>query len=130
MKIYVRKGCKVFAVYVMDEKDKHNELKIEDIPILKYFKLIFTEEVPRIPPKREIDFMIDLIQGAVPASKYPYQMNIKELNEVKSQLSELINKTYIRSNVSPWGAPVLFVNKKRWHLKIMHILSTIKEDDY
>ena len=96
----------------MDERDNNNQLKIEDIPILKYFKLIFTEEVPRIPPKRDIDFMIDLILWAVPASKAPYRMNIIELTEVKSQLSELIDKNYIRSNVSPWGAPVLFVNKK------------------
>ena len=43
MKIYVRKGCKVFFFYVMDDKDNDNKLKIEDIPILKDFKDIFLE---------------------------------------------------------------------------------------
>ena len=43
MKRFVCKGCKVFAVYVMDDQDNDNKLKIEDIPILKYFKDIFLE---------------------------------------------------------------------------------------
>ena len=54
MNIYVRKGYKFFAVYVMDDKDKYNQLKIKDIPILKYFKDIFLEEVPRLTSKRDI----------------------------------------------------------------------------
>ena len=72
MKISMCKGCKVFAVYVMDGKDNDKKLKIKDIPILKYFKYIFLEEVPRLPPKRDIEFTIDLIPGAVLVSKYPY----------------------------------------------------------
>ena len=39
-------------------------------------------------------------------------MNILELNELKSQLKELIDKKYIRPILSPWGAPVIFVKKK------------------
>ena len=48
----------------------------------------------------------------MPRSKAPYRMNILELNELKSQLKELIDKNYIRPSVSPWGAPVIFVKKK------------------
>ena len=73
---------------------------------------MFLEEVPGLPPKRDIEFTIDLIHGAVPTSKSPYRMNIIELIEVKSQLQELIDKKYIRPSVSPWGALVLFVKKK------------------
>ena len=68
MKRYIRKGCKVFAVYVMDNKDKYNKLRIQDIPILKDFKDIFLEEVLGLPPKRDIYFMIDLVAREVPAS--------------------------------------------------------------
>ena len=71
-----------------------------------------------LPSKRELDFTIELVPGAVPSSKAPYWMNILELNELKSQLKELIDKKYIRSNVSPWGAPVIFVKKKDGTLRL------------
>ena len=54
----------------------------------------------------------------MPSSKAPYQMNILELNELKSQLKELIDKNYIRSSVSPWVAPVMFVKKKDRTLRL------------
>ena len=79
MKISVHKGCKIFVVYVMDDKDNENKLKIEDIPTLKDFKDIFLEEVNGLPPKRDIDFTIDLIPRAVATSKPPYRMNIIDL---------------------------------------------------
>ena len=69
------------------------------------------EEITGLPPERELDFTIELVPGAVPNSKAPYRMNILELNELKSQLKELIDKKYIRPSVSPWGAPVIFVKK-------------------
>ena len=72
MKISVRKGCKVFVVYIMNDKDDDIKPKLEDIQFLKEFEGIFSEEVPRLPPKRDIDFTIDLIPATVPASKYPY----------------------------------------------------------
>ena len=66
----------------------------------------------------ELDFTIDLIPGAVSNSKAPHRMNIVELNELKSQLKELIDKKYIRPSVSPWGAPVIFVKKKDGTLRL------------
>ena len=79
IKISIHKVCKLFAVYVMDDKDNDNKLKIEDILILKDFKDIFPEEVPRLPPKRDIEFTINLILRAIPTLKSPYRMNIIEL---------------------------------------------------
>ena len=76
MKRYVRKGCKVFAVYIMNDKENDMKPKLEDIPVLKEFEDIFLEEVPGLPPKRGIDFMVDLIHEAMPASKDPYRMHI------------------------------------------------------
>ena len=69
------------------------------------------EEILGLPSKRELDFTIELVPGVVPNSKAPYWMNILEINELKSQLKELIDKKYIRPSVSPWGAPVIFVKK-------------------
>ena len=62
---------------------------------------MFLEEIPELPPRRELDFTIELVPGAVPSLKAPYRMNILELNELKSQLKELIDKKYIRPSVSP-----------------------------
>ena len=92
MKRYIRKGCKVFVVYIMNDNDNKSKLKIEDIPVLNEFEDIFLKEVIGLPPKRDIDFTIDLIPGAILASKYPYRMNMIEFRELKSQLQELIDK--------------------------------------
>ena len=80
--------------------------------MLNEFTDVFPEEIPGLPPRRELDFTIELVPGVVPRSKAPYHMNILKLNELKSQLKELIDNKYIRPSVSPWGAPVIFVKKK------------------
>ena len=114
LKRVVRKGCKAYEVTVINEENLNNidKLKLEDIPVLKEYADVFSEEILGLPPKRELDFTIELVSGAVPSSKAPYQMNILELKELKSQLKELIDKKYIRPSVSSWGAPVIFVKKK------------------
>ena len=82
----MRKGCKAYAVTITDEasKSKEDKIKIEDIPVLNEFTDVFPEEIPGLPPMRELDFTIELVLGAVPSSKAPYRMNILELNELKS----------------------------------------------
>ena len=71
-----------------------------------------------MPPYREIEFAIDVVQGATSASITPYQMALVELKELKLQLQELLEKGFIRLSVSPWGAPVLFVKKKDGTLRL------------
>ena len=103
LKKVIQKGCKAFAVIVTEEEHINNDdkLKLEDFPILRRYSDVFTKEVSGLPPKRELDFTIELVLGAVPNSKAPYRMNILELNELKSQLKELIVKKYIISSMSP-----------------------------
>jgi hypothetical protein len=103
---------------VIDNGKEESKNSIENFPILQEFQDVFQEEIPGLPPKREIDFSIDLVPGAVPVSKAPYRMNVLELNELKYQLQELLDKKYIRPSVSPWGAPVLFVKKKDGTLRL------------
>ena len=95
-----------------------DKLKLEDISILKEYSDVFSEEILGLPLKRELDFTIELIPGAMPSSKAPYQMNILELNELKSQLKELIDNNYIRPSVSRWGAPVIFVKNMDGTLRL------------
>jgi hypothetical protein len=76
------------------------------------------QEVPRLPPKRDIDFSINLMPGAAPVSKAPYRMSTPEMKELQLQLEELLKKGYIHPILSPWGAPVLFVKKKDGTLRL------------
>ena len=70
------------------------------------------------PPQRDIEFAIDIVPGATPASITPYRMAPVELKELKLQLQELLEKRFIYPSVSPWGAPVLFVKKKDGTLRL------------
>jgi hypothetical protein len=70
------------------------------------------EELHGMPPDREVEFVIDLLPGTAPISKRPYRMLVEELKELKKPLKELQDLGYIRPSSSPWGAPVLFVQKK------------------
>ncbi|KAL0539555.1 hypothetical protein IC582_023771 [Cucumis melo] len=76
------------------------------------------EELPGLPPHREVEFAIELEPGTVPISRAPYRMAPAELKELKVQLQELLDKGFIRPSVSPWGAPVLFVKKKDGSMRL------------
>lgn len=118
MKRSVCKGCKVYVVHLLDPRDKIEKTDIENTHVLNEYKDVFPDEILGLPPRRDIDFTIDLVPGSVPISKTPYRLNILELKELKAQLQELIDKRYIRPSVSPWGAPVLFVKKKDGTLRL------------
>jgi hypothetical protein len=80
--------------------------------VIKDFPDVFPEELPGMPPDTEVELVIDLLPGIAPTFKRPYRMSIEELKELKKQLTELQEAGYICSSSSPWGAPVLFVQKK------------------
>ena len=112
----VRKGCEAYLAYVVDTVKVRPS--IFDIPTISDFPDVFLEELPGLPPQREIEVAIDVIPGATPASITPYRMAPVELKELKLQLQELLEKRFIQPSVSPWGAPVLFVKKKDGALRL------------
>nr|GFD21722.1 putative reverse transcriptase domain-containing protein [Tanacetum cinerariifolium] len=91
---------------------------IHDQPIISEFLDIFPDELPGIPPVREVEFNIELIPGSEPISKAPYRVAPIELKELKDQLQELLERGFIRLSMSPWGAPVLFVRKKDGSMRL------------
>jgi hypothetical protein len=101
----------------MEEASKDKVPKLEDNAVLEDFEDVF-KEVPRLPPKRDIYFSINLMPGAAPLSKNPYRMCTPELKDLQMQLEEILKKGYIRPSVSPCGAPVLFVKKKDGTLRL------------
>ena len=98
--------------------NEENDLKLEDIPIVRDYLDAFPKDLPSLPPERKVDFTIDLAPKTTPISKAPYRMAPMELKELKIQLQELLNKGFIRLSVSPWGAPILFVKKNDGSMKL------------
>ena len=79
---------------------------------------VFPEELPGLPPHRDVDFGIELHSGISPISMTPHRMAPIELQELRVQLQELLDKEFIRPSTSPWGAPVLFAKKKDKTLRL------------
>ncbi|GJY78273.1 putative reverse transcriptase domain-containing protein [Tanacetum coccineum] len=103
-------GDKVLIIQSDDINSRKKRL--EDVPIVRNFPKVFPEELPGLPPTRQVEFQIDLVPGAAPVARAPYRLTPSEMQELSAQLQELSDKGYIRPSSSPWGAPVLFVKKK------------------
>jgi hypothetical protein len=88
------------------------EKSLEHIRIVCEYPDVFPEELPGMPPDRDIEFSIEPLPGTAPILKRAYRMDVKDLIELKKQIEELLEKGFIRPSSSPWGAPVLFVKKK------------------
>ena len=90
-----------------------------DLPrVLCEYEDVFPDELPGLPSRRVVDFGIELHPGTSPISMTPHRMALVELQELRVQLHELLDKGFIRLSTSPWGAPVLFVKKKDKTLRL------------
>jgi hypothetical protein len=94
------------------------ESPVEEIPMVCDYPDVFPDELPGMPPDRDIEFAIELQPRTAPTSKRPYRMPPAELAELKKQLQELLDKGFIRPSTSPWGCPTLFVKKKDESLRM------------
>ncbi|CAJ2662068.1 unnamed protein product [Trifolium pratense] len=112
----LRRGCQGYLAVVTNIQ--WGEGKLEKIPIASEFPDVFPEDLPGLPPDREIEFSIELIPDTQPISIPPYRMAPAELKELKEQLQDLLDKGFIRASTSPWGAPVLFVKKKDGSMRL------------
>ena len=89
-----------------------------DLPVVCEFLDVFPEELPGLPPDRDVEFKIELVPGMAPISRRPYRMPPNELAELKIQLQELLDKGLIQPSSSPWECPALFVKKKDKSLRM------------
>ncbi|GJR09792.1 putative reverse transcriptase domain-containing protein, partial [Tanacetum coccineum] len=87
---YLLKGCHVFLAHVTAKKaeDKSEEKRLEDVPIVRDFPEIFPEDLPGIPPTRQVEFQIDLVSGVAPVARAPYQLALSEMKEFKQEHEE------------------------------------------
>ncbi|KAI5339250.1 hypothetical protein L3X38_018522 [Prunus dulcis] len=112
----LKKGCEGYLAHIIDTREI--PLNLEDIPVVCDFPDIFPDDLPGLPPEREIEFTIELLPGTSPIYQTPYRMAPAELRELKIQLQELVDLGFIRPSVSPWGAPVLFLKGAKYFSKI------------
>jgi hypothetical protein len=102
------------TVMTTDQTSMLNQVhgnSLEEILVLEY-PVVFLEELPGMPSDRDIEFIIDFLPGTPPISMRPYRMPVNEQVELKKKIAELQSKGFIHPSSSPWGAPVLFMEKK------------------
>ncbi len=103
------------------ETDKKEPLpidpKVQDL--LTEYADVFPDELPKsLPPERAVDHRIDLLPDSAPVAKPTYKMSLAEMDELRRQLDDLLNRGFIRPSSSPYGSPVLFVKKKEGDLRL------------
>ncbi|GJV46443.1 putative reverse transcriptase domain-containing protein [Tanacetum coccineum] len=108
--IHIPINGETLIIRVMEKKS--DEKRLEDILVVREFPEVFPEDLPGLPPVRQVEFQIDLIPGTTPVARAPYRLAPSEMQELSNQLQELSDRGFIRPSTSPWGAPVLFVKKK------------------
>jgi hypothetical protein len=103
------------AIVQADQASMLSQMKVttlEEILVVQEYPDVFLEELRGMPPNRDTEFLIELLPRTPPISKRPYRIFVNELAEQKKQFAELQVEGFIRPSSSPWGAPVLFVEKK------------------
>ncbi|GJY42869.1 putative reverse transcriptase domain-containing protein [Tanacetum coccineum] len=108
--IHIPINGETLIIRVMEKKS--DEKRLEDIPVVREFPKVFPEDLPGLPPVRQVEFQIDLIPGTTPVARAPYRLAPSEMQELSNQLQELADRCFIQPSTSPWGAPVLFVKTK------------------
>nr|GFD13028.1 putative reverse transcriptase domain-containing protein [Tanacetum cinerariifolium] len=104
---YMEKGCQLFLAQVTmkENKDKSEEKRLKDVSTVRDFP----EDLPGLPPTRQVEFQMDLVSGDAHVVQAPYRLAPSKMQKLSTQLQELSDKGFIRPSSSPWGALVLFV---------------------
>ncbi|GKA33235.1 putative reverse transcriptase domain-containing protein [Tanacetum coccineum] len=100
---YIKRGCPIFLAQVTkkETEDKSEVKRLEDVPTVRDFPEVFPEDLPGLPPTRQVEFQIDLVPGVAPVARAPYRLAPSELQELSTQLQELSDKGFIRPSSSP-----------------------------
>ena len=95
----LHKGCEAYLAHVVDKST--SEMTLRSVPIVREFSDVFLEDLPRLPPDRELEFGLELLPGSVFISIPSYRMAPTGLKELKTQLQDLVDKSLIQPSASP-----------------------------
>ncbi|GKC47331.1 putative reverse transcriptase domain-containing protein [Tanacetum coccineum] len=100
---YIKKGCQLFLAQVMvkETEDKSKEKRLKDVLTVRDFLEVFPEDLPGLPPIRQVEFQIDLVPGAAPVARAPYRLAPSKMEELSAQLQELSDKAFKIPSSSP-----------------------------
>ncbi|GJZ62849.1 putative reverse transcriptase domain-containing protein [Tanacetum coccineum] len=96
-----------------------------DSMLLRDFLVVFPEDLPGLPPARQVEFQIDLVPDVAPVARAPYRLAPSEMQELSTQLQELADKGFIRPSSSPWGT----LNKEEHEENLKLILELLKKKE-
>lgn len=108
---HLQQGYTRYIAYIMDNRDKGKAVG-DDVPVVQEYPEVFPEDLHEIPLERQVDFRIDLVYVVAPIAMVAYRLAPPEMQELSTQLQELLDKVFIKPNSSPWQAQILFVKKK------------------
>ncbi|GKB16744.1 putative reverse transcriptase domain-containing protein [Tanacetum coccineum] len=99
-----QKGCQVYLAQVTSKKteDKSEEKGLKDVLIVREFPEVFPEDLVGLPPTRQVEFKIDLVPGAAPVGRAPYQLALAKMQELSTELQELSKKEFLRPIPPPY----------------------------
>nr|KYP32923.1 hypothetical protein KK1_046284 [Cajanus cajan] len=83
---------KVQGYLILSSMEANEEVDLKNIAVVQNFPEVFPNDIPGLPPDREVEFSIDLMPGTGPISMAPYRISPSELAELKKQLEELLEK--------------------------------------
>jgi hypothetical protein len=95
--------------------------------VVNEFPNVFPEDLPGMPPDRDIEFVIELKTSTAPIYKTPFRMTTPELAELKEHIKEFLEKGFIHPISSPWVAPVIFVLKKDGTQRLCMVYCALNE---
>nr|GFB85443.1 putative reverse transcriptase domain-containing protein [Tanacetum cinerariifolium] len=98
-KKYIERGSQLFLAQLTESEPAKKQL--QNVPVICNFPEVFLNDLPGLPPPRQVEFKIELIPGAAPVARAPYHLAPSELKEFSDQLKELSEKGFIRSSSSP-----------------------------
>ncbi|XP_012482800.1 uncharacterized protein LOC105797361 [Gossypium raimondii] len=95
----LRQGCTACLAYVFNSDSVGSQCS--QIRTVCQFPDVFPEELPGVPPNREVEFAIEVYPGTAPIFIPPYRMSPTELKKLKVQLQDLLDRGFIRPSISP-----------------------------
>jgi hypothetical protein len=122
LKKCMRKGCQVYAIQVTNLLEKEDKPKLEDFVVLRDFRDMFVDEIPELPPRREIDFSIDLLPWFSPYLKSTLPNESTRTDRIKNTITGIVGQRVYQTECLTMGSTSPLCEKERWYSKTMYRL--------